>query len=92
MTDISSQLKVQRYPDRSPGKTGMKGGVSSHQSVSERMPGERSQKEPSLASTIPQRGDARRFAALGLHREASSTFISCTRLKSRYPPCVLFCQ
>ena len=35
MTDISSELKAQRYRDLSTGKTGMKGGVSPNQPVSE---------------------------------------------------------
>src|SRR5260370_28717979 len=40
------------------------------------------QKEPSLASIIPQSGDGRRFAALGSHREASSPFHDSEKVQS----------
>ena len=38
MTNISSELKTQRYPDHSTGKAGMEGCILSDQPVFERMP------------------------------------------------------
>jgi hypothetical protein len=83
MTNISSELKTQRYPDQSTGKTGMEGCISP---ISLFLSGCQSQARGTFSSIHhPAIGQCPSLRARGPHREASSRFASYTRLKPVIP-------